>query len=147
MDAITMLRDDHKLVESLFKRIEKGDLGVVPEVCRSLTVHTAIEEEIYYPAVRAEVDDTDDEILEAVEEHRLAKQLVSELEAGDPASEEYGAKATVLVELVRHHVREEEDELFPQVREALGRKRLQEIGEAMLARRAELEDNPEARTA
>lgn len=57
MDAITMLRDDHKQVESMFKKIEKGDLGVVPEVCRSLTVHAAIEEEIYYPAVRAELED------------------------------------------------------------------------------------------
>lgn len=146
MDAITMLRDDHKQVEVLFKRIEKGDLAVVPDVCRALTVHAALEEEVFYPTVRAEVDDSDDVVLESVEEHRLVKRLVAELESGDPRSEEYGAKATVLVELVRHHVEEEEDELFPEVRATMGRKRLQELGATMRELREKVEGR-EARSA
>ena len=131
MDAIVMLREDHKTVESLFKRLEKDDLSVVPDICAALTQHAFIEEEVFYPSVRAEVEGTLDDVLEAVEEHHLVKVLISELENLDPTDETYKAKATVLMELVRHHVEEEEGEMFPQVREALGRKRLGEIGEVM----------------
>lgn len=133
MDAIVMLREDHKAVEKLFKKLEKDDLSVVPEICKSLTHHAMIEEEVFYPAVRAEVENTEDEVLESYEEHNLVKTLISELEAMTPDEESYKAKATVLMELVRHHVEEEEGELFPQVREAMGRKELQEIGEKMAA--------------
>jgi hemerythrin superfamily protein len=136
MDAIVMLRDDHKTVEALFKKLDRDDLSVVPAICAALTQHAYIEEQVFYPAVRDEVDDALDEVLEAVEEHHLVKVLISELEALDPGEESYKAKATVLMELVRHHVEEEEAEMFPQVREALGRKRLTEIGEAMEAAKA-----------
>jgi len=133
MDAIVKLREDHKRVESLFKKLEKDDLTVVPEICSALTLHAQIEERIFYPAVRAEVEDTLDDVLEAEEEHHVVKVLVSELESLDPSDETYKAKATVLMELVRHHVEEEEGEMFPEVRHALGRKRLAEIGEEMEA--------------
>ena len=131
MDAIVMLRDDHKTVEALFKKLEKDDLSVVPDICAALTQHAFIEEQVFYPAVRAEVDDSLDEVLEAVEEHHVVKVLIAELEDLDASDESYKAKATVLMELVRHHVEEEEGEMFPQVRSALGRKRLTEIGAAM----------------
>jgi hemerythrin superfamily protein len=131
MDAIVKLRDDHKRVEKQFKVLEKGDLSVVPEICRELTVHATLEETIFYPAVRTNVDDSQDEVGESVEEHHLVKILVSELEQTDPADETYRSKATVLMELVRHHVDEEETEMFPQVRAELGRKRLQELGDEM----------------
>lgn len=131
MDAIVMLRNDHKTVESLFKKLDKDDVSVVPEICAALTQHAYIEEQVFYPAVRAEVEDELDDVLEAVEEHHLVKVLVAELESLTPSDETYKAKATVLAELVRHHVEEEEGEMFPRVREALGRRRLTEIGAEM----------------
>ena len=135
MDAIVMLRDDHKAVERLFKKFEKNDLSVVPEICAALTKHARIEEEVFYPAVRSEVDDTTDDVLEAVEEHHVVKMLISELGDLTPADETYKAKATVLMEVVRHHIEEEEGEMFPEVRDALGRKRLVQIGDEMAAAR------------
>jgi hemerythrin superfamily protein len=136
MDAIVMLRADHKEVEALFKRLENDDLGVVPDICAALTQHAYIEEQIFYPAVREGVEGALDEVLEAVEEHHLVKTLIGELTALEPSDETYKAKATVLMELVRHHVEEEEGEMFPEVRQALGRKRLTEIGEQMESARA-----------
>ena len=133
MDAIVKLRADHKAVEKLFKRFEKDDLGVVPEICAALSLHAAIEEQVFYPAVRSEVDGELDDVLEAVEEHRLVKGLVSELDGMSGDEETYRAKATVLMELVRHHVEEEETEMFPRVRAVLGRRRLQEIGADLAA--------------
>ncbi|HSN06378.1 MAG TPA: hemerythrin domain-containing protein [Candidatus Angelobacter sp.] len=131
MDAIVMLRADHKKVEALFKKVAKDDLSVVPEICSALTEHAFIEEQVFYPAVRAEVDGELDEVLEAVEEHHVVKLLVEELGDLDPSDETYKAKATVLMELVRHHVVEEESEMFPRVRDALGRRRLTELGAAL----------------
>jgi hemerythrin superfamily protein len=138
MDAITLLKTDHREVEKLFKAFEKaGDRAkatkarTVDKIVEELSIHAAIEEQIFYPAVRAEVEDADDEILEALEEHHVAKWLLSEIDKLGPEDERFDAKVTVLIENVRHHVREEESELFPDVRAALGRKRLAELGEAM----------------
>ena len=140
MDGITLLKSDHKEVEALFKTFEKlGDGAIekkqqtVRKIIEALSVHAAIEEAVFYPAVRSEVPDTDDDILEAVEEHHIVKWVLAELDSLTPEDERYDAKVTVLIENVRHHVEEEESELFPEVRSALGRKRLAEIG-------AELED-------
>ena len=126
-----MLRDQHRAVEKLFKSVDKGDLSVVPDICAALEEHARIEEEVFYPAVRAEVPDELSDILEAAEEHLIVKRLVAELSEMSPDDETYAAKATVLAESVRHHVREEEDEMFPAVRTALGRTRLTEIGSQM----------------
>jgi hemerythrin-like domain-containing protein len=93
-----------------------------------LSVHAAIEEQIFYPAARSEAADTADEILEALEEHHIVKWVLSELQGIKPDDERFDAKTTVLIELVRHHVEEEEGEFFPRVRSELGRKRLSEIG-------------------
>ena len=131
MDAIVLLRTQHREVEKLFKAVDKGDLSVVPEICAALEEHALIEEDVFYPAVRAEVPDEASDILESLEEHLIVKRLVAELREMDPDDEAYEAKATVLAENVRHHVREEEDELFPVVRSALGRKRLVELAEEM----------------
>lgn len=135
MDAITLLKTDHKAVEKLFKRFEaagdramvlKGD--TVRRIVEELSAHAAIEEQIFYPAVRAEVPATSSEVLESLEEHHIVKWLCSELEGMSPEEERFDAKVTVLIESVRHHVGEEESDLFPAVRAALGRKRLGEIG-------------------
>ena len=131
MDAIVLLRTQHREVEKLFKAVDKGDLSVVPEICAALEEHARIEEEVFYPAVRAEVPDEVSTILESLEEHLIVKRLVAELSQMQRDDDAYEAKATVLAENVRHHVREEEDELFPAVRSALGRKRLVELADEM----------------
>jgi hemerythrin superfamily protein len=138
MDAITLLKQDHKTVEGLFKRFEKATKkggedrrALVDTIIEELAVHAAIEEQVFYPSVRAEVGETEDVVLESLEEHHVVKWTLSELEGMPADHERFTAKVTVLMESVRHHVKEEEEELFPKVREALGRKRLGEIGDLM----------------
>jgi hemerythrin superfamily protein len=128
-----LLKADHKSVNALFKTFEKSDDSaekhkLVDLMIEELSVHAAIEEEIFYPAARSEVDETTDEVLEALEEHHIVKWVLSELQGLKPDDERFDAKTTVLIELVRHHVEEEEGEFFPKVRSELGRKRLGEIG-------------------
>jgi hemerythrin-like domain-containing protein len=134
-DAIVMLKDDHKEILRAFRAFEdageeattaKGRL--VDRIIELLTVHTYIENEVMYPRVRELVPDLEDDVLESYEEHHVADLLVMELVAMKPDDERFDAKTTVLIENVRHHIEEEEREWFPQVREALGRKALQEIG-------------------
>ena len=138
MDAIALLRQDHREVERLFKQFEKAGprahktrRTVVDKVIKELSVHAAIEEQVFYPAIREAVAETEDTVLESLEEHHIVKWTLSELDGMDPEAERFVPKMTVLMESVRHHVEEEEDELFPKVREALGRKQLAELGEAM----------------
>ena len=152
-DAIRLLTDDHRQVEELFARFEKtGDRahkqrqGLVQRITEALSVHASIEEEIFYPAVRRSVDDAGDDVLEALEEHHLVKLTLAELETMDPSHERYGAKVTVLIENVRHHVEEEEGELFPTVRDALDPAQLRAIGDELAAakRTAPTRPHPEA---
>ena len=138
MDAITLLKDDHKAVDKLFKSFEKaGDRAykakrdLVDRMIEELSVHAAIEEQVFYPEIRRRVPGQEDTTLESIEEHHIVKWVLSELEGMDPEHERFNAKVTVLIEQVRHHVEEEESEMFPAVRQALGRKQLQEIGETM----------------
>ncbi|MET8139422.1 hemerythrin domain-containing protein [Sphaerisporangium sp. NPDC005288] len=149
MDAIVLLKDDHKTVEKLFKEFEKaGEKAykekqrIVEQVIRELTTHAYIEEEIFYPTARQDVPDTAEHVLESVEEHHVVVWMLSELRDLDPQDERYDAKMTVLMENVRHHVEEEEQEWFPQVREAMGRNKLQELGERMEKAKADAPDNP-----
>ncbi|MFI8106129.1 hemerythrin domain-containing protein [Streptomyces sp. NPDC086023] len=149
MDGIVMLREDHKTVEKLFKRFEKtGDEDVderreiVDEVIGELTVHAWIEERIFYPAAREAAPDTTDHVLESVEEHHAVVWMLSELKDMDAADERFKAKMTVLMENVRHHVEEEEDDWFPEVRKAMGRNRLVELGERMEEARADAPRDP-----
>ena len=138
MDAITLLKDDHKTVERLFKQFEKaGDRAfvekrrIVDQIIEALSVHASIEEQYFYPATRATVPETEDIALESLEEHHIVKWLLSELTDLDPANERFDAKVTVLMENVRHHVEEEEGEYFPMVRKELSRAALVDIGDAM----------------
>ena len=138
MDAITLLKQDHRTVEKLFKQFEKAGENahktkrkIVDQVIEELAKHAAIEEQIFYPAVRDEVKGVEDLTLEALEEHHVVKWTLSELEGMSPEHERFTAKMTVLMESVRHHVEEEEGEMFPEVRKALGRKRLGKIGDQM----------------
>src|ERR1700722_494466 len=127
MDAITQLKADHKAVEALFKRFEKAGDGaraakgdIADRIIEELSVHAAIEEQVFYPSVRREVEGVEDQVLESLEEHHIAKWVLSELDGMDPSDERFDAKVTVLIESVRHHVEEEEQDLFPAVRAALG---------------------------
>jgi hemerythrin superfamily protein len=138
MDAITLLRDDHRTVEKLFKEFEKAGpragktkWKLVDKIIEELSIHAMIEETIFYPAVRNAVEDAEDDVLEALEEHHIVKWVLSELEGMTPKDERFDAKVTVLIENVRHHVKEEQDELFPEVRAAMTRKDLTTLGEAM----------------
>jgi hemerythrin superfamily protein len=140
-DAIVLLKDDHKAVERLFKEFEKlvrDDAApsrkrkVVDRIIEELAVHAAIEEQRFYPAVRDRCEELDDTVLEGLEEHHVVKWTLSELEGMDPAHERFDAKVTVLIESVRHHVEEEEGEMFPLVREAMGRKALRELGDQLV---------------
>ena len=141
-DAIVMLKNDHKEILRSFRDFEnageralkrKGEL--VDRIIEQLTVHTYIENEVMYPRVRELVPDLEDDILESYEEHHVADLLVVELASMNPSDERFTAKTMVLIENVRHHIEEEEDEWFPQVREALGRKVLQQIGVDMAVMR------------
>jgi hemerythrin superfamily protein len=138
MDAITMLKDDHKTVEQLFKRFEKAGDGaygekrqIVDKIVQELSVHAAVEEMLFYPVTRATVPKTEDIALESLEEHHIVKWVLSELDGMDPKHERFDAKVTVLIENVRHHVEEEEEDYFPKVRDELGRKALADLGDAM----------------
>jgi hemerythrin superfamily protein len=153
MDAITLLKDDHQRVEALFKQFERaGDRAhtqkrqIVDKITEELSQHAAIEEQVFYPASRKLVPDTEDHVLESLEEHHIVKWVLSELEKMDPQDERFDAKVTVLIENVRHHVEEEESEYFPKVREALGRKDLATLGEALERARTGAPTHPHPRS-
>ena len=153
MDAISLLKDDHRAVEALFKRFEQAGSGahverrrIVDDIIKELSVHAEIEETVFYPAVREAVPQTEDEVLEALEEHHVAKWVLSELEGMDPTAERFEAKVTVLIENVRHHVEEEESELFPQVRNAMSRKALDDMGDALQQAKAVAPTRPHPRS-
>ena len=137
-DAIVILRDDHKQVRALFREFEKPSTTkarkgtIVKKVIELLTGHTYIENEVMYPEVRRLLPDLEDDILESYEEHHVADVLVMELAALKPGDERFEAKTTVLIENVRHHMDEEEQDWFPKVRAGLRRKQLQELGARML---------------
>jgi hemerythrin superfamily protein len=124
-DAIAILTADHKKVKKLFKEYEKlkedGDPSekeeLVAQICTELALHAEAEESIFYPAVRAAIDE-EDLLDEAEVEHATAKDLIAQLESGDPSDPLYDAKVKVLSEYVDHHVKEEEDEMFPKAKKA-----------------------------
>lgn len=119
-DAIAMLKADHTAVSDLFAEFEKTRSGakkkaLVAEVCTALSVHAQLEEEIFYPAVKAALKD---KVLvpEATVEHASLKDLIAQLEGVEPDGEMYDAKVKVLSEYVKHHVKEEQNEMFPKAK-------------------------------
>ena len=138
-DAIVLLKDDHKQIKGLFREFEqagehatKTKGSIVEKIIEALTVHTYLENEVMYPEVRKLMPELEDDVLESYEEHHVADVLCVELSMLSPDHERFEAKTTVLIENVEHHIEEEEQDWFPKVREGLGRKQLQEIGEQML---------------
>lgn len=148
-DAIELLTSDHKKVKSLFKAFEKAKEDdeqksqLVEQICQELKVHARIEEEIFYPAVREALDDEEmiDHLDEAEVEHASAKELIAQIEEMDSGDELYDAKVTVLGEYVEHHIKEEESQIFPQVKKA--KLDVEDLGMQMSERKSELESNPE----
>lgn len=146
-DAIALLKEDHKKVKDLFDKFEKAKNAeqkekIAREAIKELKIHTTIEEEIFYPTVREALgkDEEDNELLnEAAEEHRVAKTIIEALEKSGADDENFEAKFTVLAENVRHHIKEEEGELFPESRDA--DLDFRELGEKMLQRKEQLMDD------
>jgi hemerythrin superfamily protein len=143
-EAMAMLAKDHKLVAGMFRQYERGDdqdeqRALLQAICAALTAHAQLEEELFYPALREALSEEDAELLdEATVEHSTVKALIAELEGAEPGEELVDAKVTVLSEYVKHHVKEEEDEIFPKARKARELD-LDDLAERMAARKAELE--------
>lgn len=138
MDALTLLERDHRTVEDLFTRFEQAsrdDTTTLAElrdrILEELSVHAVIEEQAFYPAVREVSTELADQVLEGLEEHHAVKLALTELEKLPPTAERFRAKMTVLIENVRHHVKEEEEDLFPNVREVMTAAQLRDMGEAL----------------
>lgn len=148
MDAITLLKEDHKKVRALLSeladttnRAEKTRPELLARIAKEIEVHATIEEEIFYPAFKEAGKNGDDGKMyfEALEEHRAAGDLVlPDLLRTDVASDQFGGRAKVLKELIEHHADEEEKEMFPRARELLTRQQLEALGERMQARKQEL---------
>jgi iron-sulfur cluster repair protein YtfE (RIC family) len=150
MDAVTLLKKQHREVEGLFKKIEKTEDGdgrreLMEAIKMRLEMHTKLEEEIFYPAVReVESKKAEEMINEAYEEHGVVKLVLEQLPSVDPEDERFEAKMTVLKELVEHHVEEEEKEMF-KLAQKLGKDQLRELGERMAAQLPE-EERPAERS-
>ena len=140
-DAITLLKQDHQKVRKLLKHLESdGDFELFRKIETELKVHTQIEEEIFYPAFKDSMKSEKDLHLyyEALEEHHVVDLVLPEIKESDEGSAEFEAKAKVLRDLVEHHAEEEETEMFPKARKAMGAARLRELGEELQQRRQEL---------
>jgi hemerythrin superfamily protein len=120
-DAIAMLKADHRKVKALFDEFEDTSAStkqqqIAAEALMELKIHATIEEEFFYPAVRQQIEDEDGIMEEADEEHHVAKLLIAELEQMQGDEDHWEAKFKVLAESVRHHIKEEEGEMFPQAK-------------------------------
>lgn len=148
MDAITLLKNDHKTLRSMLGELEKSTTrgvktrkDLLARIEANLKAHTSIEEEIFYPAFKDAGRKSDDDKMyfEALEEHHAAGDLVlPDLLGTDPSSEKFSGRAKVLKELVEHHAEEEEKEMFPRAKKLLDRNELAELGTRMETRKREL---------
>jgi hemerythrin superfamily protein len=139
-EAINLLKADHQLVSLLFKEYESARSStkkktIAEKICMELTVHAQIEEEIFYPQVKKALKD-DELIPEAIVEHATLKDLIEQIQNSEPDDEMYDAKVKVLSEYVSHHVKEEQNEIFPQVKAS--KVDLYALGEQLIQRKEEL---------
>lgn len=142
MDAISLLKKDHREVSALFKKFEsaKSEKGAIAaEVCKLLTVHAQIEEELFYPAAREALEENEEgeKLLDEAEvEHASAKELIAQIEDSEEGEDLFEAKVMVLGEYIEHHVKEEENELFPKVSKT--DLDLEQLGQELQDRKTEL---------
>ena len=136
MNAIELLMQDHKEASSMMDQLEMADKGdrsakdTFVQLKEALTLHTQMEEQIFYPALK-NFDETRDMIPESFEEHQEVKDLLEEMTSINPGSDEFMDKLTELRDAIEHHVEEEEGEMFPNAEKLLGQSRLQEMGRQM----------------
>lgn len=142
-DALSVLKEDHARVRKLFKDFQKlsdkdeeEKAELIQQACQMLTVHATIEEELFYPSLRGELEE-EALLAEAEIEHTVAKQLIAELQEGDLDEQRRDAMFTVLCEYVEHHIEEEESDLFKQARKT--EVDLEALGEELLSRKEDLE--------
>jgi hemerythrin superfamily protein len=138
MDATALLETDHRTVDQLFRQYENlgstnptARRAPVDRIIRELSIHAAIEEQVLYPAVRRELPDGPGMADEAFQEHQEAKEILRRLDQMDPGDFEFDSAVTELIKDVRHHVDEEESDMFPKLRSALSQERLTELGRQM----------------
>ncbi|MGQ3053485.1 MAG: hemerythrin domain-containing protein [Roseateles sp.] len=139
-DAIAMLKEDHKKVSALFEEFEKArsvnrKKQIVATICQELTVHAQLEEEIFYPAFKAALKDKE-LVPEATVEHASVKDLIAQVRDQEPSGEDYDAKVKVMGEYVKHHVKEEQNEMFAKAKKS--RLDLLELGRQMAERKQQL---------
>ena len=145
MDAIELLKDDHKKVKKLLEegddtteRAEKTRTELLAKIKEEMTVHEAIEEEIFYPALKVH-EKAKEVVLEGYEEHHVVDEILGELEAVDVTDETWAAKFSVMKENIEHHIEEEEGDMFPKARQIFSDDELEELGGRMEARKKELQ--------
>jgi hemerythrin superfamily protein len=146
MDALSLLTADHNRVRGLFTRFQAAEeekdtatmMELAAKIIVELEVHTTIEEEIFYPEIKSASEDIKDIVDEGVEEHHVAKTLIEEVKGLSPEDDAWAAKMKVLIESVEHHAEEEEQEMFPQVRKALDKDGLEDMGVRLEGRKAQL---------
>lgn len=153
-NAITMLKSDHTTIKRLMRELDatteravKERERLVAEIEREVKMHAQMEEEVFYPAFKARSEGTEAEEMfyEAAEEHHVVDMVLPALKAANPKSHEFGAKAKVLKDLLEHHIKEEENEMFATARTIFDDKQLQELGDMMQARKDSIRamwDNP-----
>ena len=146
-NATQMIRQDHKKVEGLFKKFEQtqgsqAKRRLAENAMAELEVHAALEEEIFYPAVKKEVDDGSSMVQEAIEEHQTVKQLINELKRMEEADEEFESQFSQLMQNVQHHVEEEENEMLPKVEES--QLDLNSLGQQMAQRKQQMQNSGRA---
>jgi hemerythrin superfamily protein len=139
-DAVAMLREDHKKVAALFAEYEKArsvnvKRRLVESICAELTVHTTLEEDIFYPAFKAALKDKE-LVPEAKVEHQSVKDLIAQVQGREPDGEDFDAKVKVMGEFVKHHVKEEQNEMFPKAKKS--KLDLVELGRQMAERKQQL---------
>lgn len=147
-NAITMLKSDHATVKRLLRELtETSDKAVkqrealVQQIEREVKMHAQVEEEVFYPAFKAATkgDEAEDLFYEAAEEHHVVDMVLPALKSANPKSKEFAAKATVLRELIEHHIKEEETEMFKEARQRFSDEQLRELGDMMQARKDSVE--------
>jgi hemerythrin superfamily protein len=135
MDALELLKQDHQAVKDLFDQIDDAEDGkqrkkLFDQIDTQLNIHAHIEETVFYPEMQ-KIDELKDMVEEALEEHQEVKTLLEEIEGLDPEGEQFSASVEELMENVEHHVAEEEDEMFPKVRERCDQATLDRIGDQL----------------
>ena len=149
MNALDLLKEDHDRVDKLFQKVEATDEGehmpLFEQIMEELEVHTHIEEMIFYPQIKEQGDEELKKLVnEGVEEHRQAKMFLRELDALKSEGERFEAKLKVLMEDIKHHVQEEEGEMFPMIREQFDEAQMQELGQQLDAEKRKFQKSSRA---